>query len=253
MRLLTRRPARSAAQEPWTEADVALIDEADSILGSSARRYGHVVIDEAQDLSPMAWRMAARRSADGRSMTILGDLAQATAPAALRRWEEVISAIGHPPGAVVAELSVGYRVPRPIMEFANRLLPSIAAGLRPTDAVRPWGDPPTVIPVGSEADVHPEVVARAETLAAEHQSVAVIALPESAAALRARFAPGPGQVVSVIEPVEAKGLEFDAVVVVEPAGIFGLSGGPGLLYIALTRAVQVMLVVHHRALPRPLL
>ncbi|MHB1925458.1 MAG: HelD family protein, partial [Acidimicrobiales bacterium] len=253
MRLLTRRPARSAAQEPWTEADVALIDEADSILGSSARRYGHVVIDEAQDLSPMAWRMAARRSADGRSMTILGDLAQATAPAALRRWEDVISAIGRPPGAEVAELSVGYRVPRPIMEFANRLLPSIAVGLRPTDAVRPWGEPPTVIPVGTVADVHLQVVARAETLAATHQSVAVIAPPERAAALRARFAPGPGQVVSAIEPVEAKGLEFDAVIVAEPADIFGLSGGPGLLYIALTRAVQEMVVVHHAALPHPLL
>ena len=252
VRLLERRPARSAAGEPWTEADIALIDEADSILGSGARRYGHVVIDEAQDLSPMAWRMVARRSADGLSMTVLGDLAQATGPAALRRWEDVIAALGQPEGATVAELRVGYRVPRPIMEFANRLLPSIAPDLSPTAAVRPWGDPPTVIRVGAGDRLHDEATDRARAAAADHQSVAVVAAPERAGAFRAEFPPGPGQIVSVIEPVEAKGLEFDAVVVVEPAEIFGFPGGPGLLYIALTRAVQEMLVVHHAELPAPL-
>ena len=252
IRLLARRPARSAADEPWTDADIALIDEADSVLGSSARRYGHVVIDEAQDLSPMAWRMVARRSADGRSLTVLGDLAQATEPAALRRWEDVIAALGHPEGAAVAALSVGYRVPRPIMDFANRLLPSIAPDLSPTDSVRPWGDPPVILGVGTAAGLHPEAVAQARALSVDHRSVAVVAAPERAGPLRDEFPPGPGQIVSVIEPVEAKGLEFDAVVVVEPADIFGLPGGPGLLYIALTRAVQEMLVVHLAELPAPL-
>jgi DNA helicase IV len=246
---LRRRTGRTVAEEPWTEADIALVDEAEAVIGGTARRYGHIVVDEAQDLSPMAWRMVARRSIDGRSLTVLGDLAQATSPGALKDWDSVIHALGRPPGATVAGLSVGYRVPRPVMEFANRLLPAVAADLTPTDSVRPWGEPPLLIPVADRAALLATSLARIRELAALHQSAAVIAPPAMVGDLLAELGEGPNAAATVLGPAEAKGLEFDAVVVVEPAAIIEMNGGPGLLYIALTRAVQELSVTHSRPLP----
>src|SRR5215207_2528768 len=108
---LRRKAARKADDEPWTAADLVLIDEADAILGGRPRRFGHLVVDEAQDVSAMAWRMLARRCARTLSMTVLGDLAQSTAPGGQSRWEDVVAVLGSPTALLRAELDVGYRVP----------------------------------------------------------------------------------------------------------------------------------------------
>ena len=92
--------------------------------------YGHLVVDEAQDLSPMELRALARRC-PSRSMTVLGDLAQATAPGATDSWPETIRHLGSPPTASIEELGLGYRVPEAIIEVANRLLPRVAPQVRP--------------------------------------------------------------------------------------------------------------------------
>jgi hypothetical protein len=106
---LQRRPARALGEERWTAADLPLLDEAQAILSGPPRRYGHVVVDEAQDLSPMALRMVARRSLDGRSLTVLGDLAQASSPGAVADWQRALAALGRPDGARFESLSLGYR------------------------------------------------------------------------------------------------------------------------------------------------
>jgi DNA helicase IV len=120
--LLARAAGASIRTEAWTDADLPLLDEAESLLAGPPRRYGHVVVDEAQDLSPMALRMIRRRCLDGLSMTILGDLGQATAPGAPGDWATSLAALGDPPGASIEELHVGYRVPVAIMDLANGFL-----------------------------------------------------------------------------------------------------------------------------------
>ena len=133
---LQRRAARKADDEPWTAADLVLIDEADAVLGGRPRRFGHLVVDEAQDVSAMAWRLLARRSARHPSMTVLGDLAQSTAPGGQSRWDDVVRVLGSPEAVIRAELDVGYRVPEQILELANRLLPARRRG-GGTDAFGP--------------------------------------------------------------------------------------------------------------------
>jgi DNA helicase IV len=257
-RALRRSAARSVTAEAWTVADLALLDEADSQLSGSPRRYGHIVVDEAQDLTPMAFRMVQRRSTDGRSVTILGDLAQATAPGALTNWDPVVRAFGGPGQASVQEISTGYRVPRPIMETANRVLSAVAPNLSPTESVRSSGDPPEVVSTDPDRLVE-EVTARVAALAGSYTSTAVIT-PVAAAALAAALrqhhlslvTPGTASDaphVSLLAPDEAKGLEFDAVIVVEPGEFLALPAGGGLLYIALTRAVQHLTIVHSADLP----
>jgi DNA helicase IV len=259
---LRRRASSSVALERWTEADLALLDEAQFQLSGPPRRYGHVVVDEAQDLSAMALRMVARRSRDGRSLTILGDLAQATAPGATRDWVDALDALGNPPGARVEPLSVGYRVPRQIMDLANRLLASTAAGLPATTSVRVSDHEPVFRPV-VEHDLVRAAVVETERVLSLFPSVAIIAVTsrigELVGGLRSRGVPTtpPGQPptvgeVSVLEPANAKGLEFDAVIVVDPAAFLTEPAGAGLLYIALSRAVQHLSVVHTDALPSAL-
>ncbi len=257
--LLHRRAARSVGLEPWTEADLPLLDEAHARLSEPPRRYGYIVVDEAQDLSAMALRMVARRSADGRSLTILGDLAQATAPGAARDWAEVIDAIGSPCGARVESLATGYRVPRQIMDLANRLLADEAPGLPVTSSVRVTDDDP-VFRSTPRPQLAVVAVDEAARLLARFASVAIIAVPsqigELFLALGAENLPAtpPGQPpaagkVSILEAAQAKGLEFDAVIVVDPEAFLAGASGTGLLYIAMTRAVQHLTVVHTEPLP----
>jgi DNA helicase IV len=261
--LLLRPGARRLDDEPWTVAELVLVDEAEAVLNGVSRTYGHVVVDEAQDLSAMELRAVARRC-PSRSMTILGDLAQATAPGAQSSWEAAVAHLGSPPTAAIEELELGYRVPRPILDVANRLLPTVAPGVRAARSVRLDGDVPTRVAVPAD-----ELVARVAAVvrdqAAVWGSVGVV-VPESLiaevedaiGAAGVAFGDGRrgamGDIVTVLEPPAAKGLEFDAMVVVEPAAF--LSDGPvggRLLYIALTRAVQQLTIVHTADLPRALI
>ncbi len=179
-------------------------------------------------------------------MTILGDLAQATTPWSQPSWEDALAHLGLPPNAEVAELEIGYRVPGPILEMANRLLPEAAPQVRPSRSVRAHGAPPALVRVGPG-----ELVAAVESelaaLRGDWVSVAVIGpevlLPELGAVIPT------GEGVSLLDPLGAKGLEFDAVIVVEPAAIYGEVNGARLLYVAMTRAVQELSLVHSEPLP----
>jgi DNA helicase IV len=238
---ILRRPARKVSDEPWTVADLAVLDEAEAAIAGPPRSYGHIVVDEAQDLSAMGLRALARRS-PAASMTVLGDLAQATAPGAQESWDEAIAHLGGPATATRADLDLGYRVPASIMDMANRLLAEAAPGVTPCRSVRAGGRPPVFV---AADDVGGEVRRAVAELTAEFGTVAVV-VPD---ALRAEVA-GLPDAVPALRPPEAKGLEFDAVVVVEPEAIAGgTARGLRLLYVALTRAVQELVVVHARPLP----
>ena len=246
--LLLRKPTRRIDDEPWTAADLVLLDEAEGVADGVRHTYGHIVVDEAQDLTAMELRALARRC-PRRSMTVLGDLAQATRAGAQRSWDDVLEHLGSPEGAEVTELDLGYRVPAPIIDFANRLLPEAAPGVRPARSVRETGDAPELVPV--EGDVDDTVRQIVATLAARWSSVGVV-VPDGVEVTVAS-----GGVVTVVVPADAKGLEFDAVVVVEPARFVPASGdehraGLRLLYVALTRAVQTLTIVHREPLPAAL-
>jgi DNA helicase IV len=247
--LLARSSAGRVSDEPWTVDDLALLDEAEALVTGSPRGYGHVVVDEAQDLSAMGFRALARRS-PARSLTVLGDLAQATAPGAQASWDDVIGHLGWPATARRTDLDLGYRVPAAIVDVANRLLAEAAPDVVPCRSVRLDGQPPRVVPVDPAAGVdalRDEVARIAAELADRYTSVAVVATEPLAASLRRSLG---DLTASVLAPPDAKGLEFDAVVVVEPDAIAaGTARGLRLLYVALTRAVQELVIVHARPLP----
>jgi DNA helicase IV len=259
--LLVRRNAPRPADERWTRADLALLDEAEALTTGTPVTYGHVVVDEAQDLTAMEFRLLARRTPE-RSMTVLGDLAQATAVGAQTSWDD---AIGHlnTPKARFMELALGYRVPASILDFANRLLPVAAPHVRPSQSVRTAGDPPLVLALDADALAH-AVATEVDALAGRWTTVGVIApvtlIDDIAVALRAAaidFADARRQALSesvtLLPPASAKGLEFDAVVVVEPARIVGEEpSGLRVLYVALTRAVQHLGILHAEPLPAAL-
>jgi DNA helicase IV len=256
---LARRPAQRVGDEPWTLSDLVLLDELEHRLNGTSARYGHGVVDEAQDLSAMALRMVARR-VPTRSLTVLGDLAQATAPACQLRWEDALVQLGG--RGEVRELQLGYRLPAPILDFASRLLPAAAPHVRPSRSVRLDGQEPHLTPSTAEGlgEATAEVTAR---LAAAVGTVGVI-VPlgvfngvrhalEAAGLDVAHGGRGLETPVTLVDALTAKGLEFDAVVVVEPARFVALGpAGVRLLYIALTRAVQELVVVHAQPLPAEL-
>lgn len=131
--VLWAKPARSVKSAKWSAADTVLIDEAADLIQRTPS-LGHVVLDEAQDLSPMQYRAVGRRCTTG-SATVLGDLAQGTTPWATRSWEEALTHLGKP-DAVVEELTAGFRVPTDVITYASRLLPYIAPGLTPVASIR---------------------------------------------------------------------------------------------------------------------
>jgi DNA helicase IV len=240
--LLLRKGGRRLDDEPWTLAELVLVDEAQDLVNGPPRAYGHVVVDEAQDLSAMELRAVARRCPSG-SMTVLGDLAQASAPAAQASWESAVDHLGSPPTAVIEELELGYRVPAPILRVANRLLASVAPHVRPSRSVREEGAEPAfaTCPAG---ELGPAVAAVVADQAARWGSVGVIAPDDHRDVVAASL--DDHDAVLLVSPPEAKGLEFDAVVVVGPAAFPGR-----LLYIALTRAVQELVVVSPDDQPPP--
>jgi DNA helicase IV len=250
-KLLLRKATKRIDDEPWTAGDLVLVDEAEATVDGVRRTYGHIVVDEAQDLTAMELRTLARRC-PRRSMTVLGDLAQATRPGGQRSWDDVLVHLGSPEGADFTELDLGYRVPAPIIDFANRLLPEAAPDVRPSRSVREAGAAPELMRVDAAEDLTEAVVAVVQQLIGRWTSVGVI-VPEETGIVLADVPEG----VTVVSPPEAKGLEFDAVVVVEPAKFVPATGdehraGLRLLYVALTRAVQTLTIVHVEDLPPPL-
>ncbi len=264
---------REAQAEPgggWTGADIALLDEARFLLGprtatdEEARSYGHIVLDEAQDLSPMELRLLARRSLGG-SMTVVGDIAQATGALAPAGWDDVLAQLPTRRRPRMHELTIAYRTPAAVLALADRVLPLAAPKLRPPRSVRTGGEAPEV--VGVDADERGAAVAALtvrERAAVGEGNVAVV-VPESlvdevGSALAAAgvdhgraSAGGLGAQVTLVPVRLVKGLELDAVLVVEPARIVAEEPqGLRSLYVALTRATRRLTVVHAEALPEVL-
>jgi hypothetical protein len=249
-------PRLSAAK--WSNADQVLIDEVRDLLERTPS-LAHVVVDEAQDLSPMEVRALGRRCTTG-AATVLGDVAQGTTAWATRTWDALLEHLGKP-GVPVRELSIGYRVPRQILDYASGLLPLIAPELSPASSLRT--DPGSLeVVLASDSDelTALTVMAGAEALLRDG-SVAVIAadsaVPEIAQALTSggvEFGePGEDSRLSLVPVTLVKGLEFDHVIVVEPARIVTAEArGLQRLYVALTRAVSRLTVLHCDPLPEAL-
>ena len=259
-----RRLVRRRAGFAWSEADLALVDEARHRLAGAPRSFGHVVVDEAQDLTPMQLRMVARRARRG-SLTILGDIAQATGPFGYSSWSDLLPHLPAEAGVAVEELRLAYRVPREIMELATPLLPLVAADAKPPVAYRSGGETPRIVAATEEALVE-RAVAEAAALRAGEGTVGLIVpsrmLDEARAMLERTGLHADDSVaeelapaVRLLAPRTAKGLEFDHVVVAEPAAIVEERGGVhGLreLYVSLTRPTKTLVVVHARPLPAAL-
>jgi DNA helicase IV len=239
-KLLLRDRPRRVADLRWSDHDVPLLDEARALLDGAPRSYGHVIVDEAQDLSPMQLLAISRRALDG-SLTILGDVAQATGPVVYRRWEELQPFLPDAAELEIEELRHAYRVPGEIMDFALPLLDVIAPEVEPPLAYRKGGAPPRLVPAAEDELL---TAALREAVALEDLGGLLAVIVPRSLPIDDSF-PFP-----ILTPRQAKGLEFDHVVVVEPAAI-AESGEQGLreLYVALTRPTQTLVVVHARPLP----
>jgi DNA helicase IV len=266
---LHRPRSESADKVVWTTDDVPLLDEARARLGPRTKRepievrtYGHIVVDEAQDLSPMALRVIGRRSLNG-SLTIVGDIAQSTGAWAHDDWDEIIEQLPVKREPRRAELTVGYRIPAPNMAMAARVLAVAAPDLAPPQSVRQDGDLPRIIHAPGHAALADTVVDAAleEMAAVGAGSVAVICplamVDDLSAAFDARGVEhgratrhGLDSQITLVPVGLVKGLELDASVVVEPASIVADEAqGLRALYVALTRATKRLAVVHAEPLP----
>ncbi|MFD4995922.1 HelD family protein [Streptomyces buecherae] len=295
--LLWEKPARGPKSAKWSAADAVLIDEAADLIERTPS-LGHVVLDEAQDLSPMQYRAVGRRCTTG-SATILGDIAQGTTPWATGSWAEALHHLGKPE-ARVEELTRGFRVPREVIAYASRLLPSIAPDLTEATSVRESPGSLEFHRVAPEdagegaAALDTAVVAACQRALAQEGSIGLIAADARVPALAEALASAglshlsPGEEttadarLTLVPASLAKGLEYDYVVLDEPAAVVAgeplLSGPParpttepagepgaahppqapahrtGLrrLYVALTRAVSGLTIVHAQPLPEEL-
>ncbi len=283
--VLWPKPGRSVKTAPWTPADAVLVDEARDLVERTSS-LGHVVLDEAQDLSPMQYRAVGRRCTTG-SATVLGDIAQGTTPWSTDSWDTALHHLGKP-GSRVEELTTGFRVPGEVIDYASRLLPAIAPGLAPATSIRTAADTLTIRRVdGSAAPEDADaldaasalapatppaltdaVVAAARAALRHEGSIGLIAadarIPVLGAALTAAGLPylDPGTEtnaesrLTLVPASLAKGLEYDYVVLDEPAAIVDgeadLRTGLRRLYVCLTRAVSGLNVLHTRPLPEAL-
>lgn len=254
------RPPRSAKSARWSAADLVLLDELAGLM-ERPPGHGHVIVDEAQDLSPMQCRAVARRSEHG-SLTVLGDLAQGTTPWAARHWPEQLALLGKPQARVIT-LTTGYRVPAAVVALANGLLGALGVAVPPTRSFRSDGRL-SVRRVGDLGEAVTQAVLEALRL---EGSIGVIAADETVEELAGLLwnagvsigtadADGHDQEVrvSMVPASLAKGLEYDHVILVEPAGIAEAEErGLNRLYVALTRAVSRLDVLHARPLPPQLI
>ncbi|WP_407706161.1 HelD family protein [Streptomyces yaizuensis] len=269
-------PPRSYRTARWTAADLVLLDEVAGLIERPAG-YGHVVVDEAQDLSPMQCRAIARRSVSG-SLTVLGDLAQGTTPWAARDWAGLLAHLGRADAPVIP-LTSGHRVPEAVLELAGRLLVRIGAGVPAVRSVRRGGE----VTVRRADDLVPAVVGAVRSALERPGSVGVIADGRAVGDLYEALAAGGvaaarlgdpddsedaehaedaedaegtdalGARVTVLPATAAKGLEYDHVVAVEPAAIVAAEDrGHQRLYTVLTRAVSRLDVLHRLPLPAAL-
>jgi DNA helicase IV len=316
-RLLGRERSASVREVDWTEADVALVDEADALLGppeagrprrrrrrrsapdsvledaarvveelglgayttaaevveryggappsedgvGEPRTYAHVLVDEAQDLTAMQWRMVGRRCPSG-SMTLVGDFGQSSKPGALQDWDTVRGQLPGDEPARVVTLTVNYRTPAEIMTLADRVVSAAAPGVEPTRSVRSTGLPPRFVAAADSADLVTVAADVARDGDGDRGTTAVIAPPElhdDLVALLADVGAVAGSAeavdapVAVVDASDAKGLEFDHVVVVEPGRLVNAdAAGLRLLYTTLTRATQTLTVAHAAPLPEAL-
>jgi DNA helicase IV len=262
------KPPKTHKSARWTAADAVLVDEANGLIDRPSS-FGHVVVDEAQDLSAMQCRAIARRSEHG-SLTVLGDLAQATAPWAAATWTASLEHLGKPQGRVVP-LTTGFRVPAAVLVLANRLLPALDVDVPPAVSLRGDGE----LRIETDPDVAGATIAAVRRALTIEGSVGVIAPDAAVAGLRTALAeaavetasatadlspkeatattdlsPKEATRVTVLPATVAKGLEYDHVIVVEPADIVAAEArGLNRLYVVLTRAVSRLDIVHAKPLP----
>jgi DNA helicase IV len=317
--MLHRRRDPDVTRAPWTEADLALVDEADALLGPveaarpvlrrrssggdaydtaervindlglrgfadaatlatrfgepsgngngaapepsfEPRTFGHVLVDEAQDLTAMQWRMLARRCPSG-SMTLVGDPGQASKPGAVASWDDVLSHLPTHNATRFVSLSINYRTPAEVMEVASRLLAVAAPTVEPSRSVRSTGEFPRFISAARD-DLVATTADETRAALSKTGAVAVIAPPALHEAIVASLA-DVGAVstsadaldapIAVLDPTSAKGLEFDHVIVVEPSMLVNADrAGLRLLYVTITRTTKTLTVVHAEALPEGL-
>jgi DNA helicase IV len=312
--MLHRRREPDVTHAIWSEADVALIDEADAVLGPveaakpqrrrarnndaldtatrvienlglhgyadaqtlaerygepspnghepsyEPRTFGHVLVDEAQDLTAMQWRMLARRCPSG-SMTLVGDPGQASRPGAVANWDDALALLPTHNAPNYVTLTINYRTPAEVMEVASRLLAVAAPTVEASQSVRATGEDPRFVPATRD-DLVATAAAQAREVHARGGTVAVIAPAglrgDMALALADLGAVAGGAdaldaPVAVLDATEAKGLEFDHVVVVEPSGLVTPDrAGLRLLYVTITRTTKSLTIVHADALPEGL-
>ncbi len=229
-------------------ADTLTIEERS--MGERAWRFGHVIVDEAQDLTPMQWRMISRR-ARGNSMTIVGDVAQRTTgePGG---WDTLLPAEF---GEINRfDLSTNYRSPQEIEAYANAVLRELDPNLRPPLSIRQSGHPVHVhdLTHGAKTQSASDVGPRGHRSAfVSDLAVQLVEMVDGGRV--AVLTMHPWEIdhpqIRCLTPAASKGMEFDAVIVDEPAEIMESSHGLGLLYVALTRTTDHLAIVHERPLP----
>lgn len=264
------QPEKDVSGVLWTLDDVPVLDEAHELLGprpkkktdDHVRTYGHIVVDEAQDLSPMQLRMLTRRSLNG-SMTIVGDIAQSTGAWAHSDWVEVLEHLPDRREPRRAELTVGYRIPGPTMAEAAKVLTLAAPELEPPVAVRSDGDAPRLVPVGPNQGLLERLVAAVvEEAAGEGIGNVAVVCPRSiyddvmktfeaeGVAIGSATRDGLDNQITAVPVNLVKGLEVDVAVVVEPSLIVREEPqGYRSLYVAMTRATKRLVMVHANPLP----
>ncbi len=268
-KLLSRAREPVAAEVVFTHHDVPVLDEALELLGPRPRHrdddvvrtYGHIVVDEAQDLSPMQLRVLDRRSLNG-SMTIVGDIAQSTGAWAHDDWDQVLEHLPSRRPPRRAELTVGYRVPGPIMDLAARVLRVAALQLQPPTSIRHTGEEPIVTactPDGLNAAIAAAVRRELDAVGSGNVAVVVpgslveradVALSDAGIDHGRATRQGLDRQVTVVPTSLVKGLELDSVIVVEPSAILREEvRGPQSLYVAVTRSTKRLSILHAEPLP----
>lgn len=247
------RPAKARiGDELWTSSDLAVLDQAMHAIQGVASTYGHIVVDEAQDLSVMQLKAIRRRSRSG-SMTIVGDIAQSTSAYARQNWSQVLKELESDLPANLEILEMGYRVPRQVFDVATKVLSVAAPDIPAPQILRDVPDAPRWF-VPAPNDLGSSVVDAVQEHSAKGLFVGVVASkkiwPELQKSFQARGTRwsesadgGLSQGINLVTPEDSKGLEFDAVVVVDPQRILNETQGARLLYVALTRTVHFLDVI----------